>query len=137
MNEVATYTDRYGDERTIHRTRHGLKVKRQGQTPILALNPAVAELVGARIRELRLERGWTLEELATRCGITSGHPKSRMWAIENSGRGEGIRFGTLYTLAIALGVEATDLLPTVEQVTGAADVTDEPVPQVRFNGGAA
>lgn len=116
MNEIATFLDKYGEERTIHKTRHGLKVKREHVTPILALNPVVSGLIGERVRALRIERGWELAELAHRIGVRGGHPKNRMWEIERGTRGEGIRLGTLYALAIALGVEVAELMPTMHEV---------------------
>jgi len=115
-NVVAEFTDKYGDKRQIHHTRHGLKVKNKKTTPILMLNPVIGRLVGEKIREKRKERGMTLEELCVKAGISSSTPKSRMWEIEKGVRGEGLRFGTLYVLAIALDVEVDELLPTKEEV---------------------
>jgi DNA-binding XRE family transcriptional regulator len=131
MNEVATFVDKYGDERTIHRTRHGLKVKNEHKTPILQMNQAIASLIGPRIKALRQERGWTLVELADRIGIKSGHPKNRIWEIENSVRREGMRLGTLYALALAFDVEIEELMPSVEEVARAARVQNVFVPTVR------
>lgn len=128
MDDLATFVDKYGEERTIHKTRHGLRVKRENVTPILALNPVVAGLIGERVRALRIERGWELAELAHRIGVRGGHPKNRMWEIERGTRGEGIRLGTLYALAIALGVEVTDLMPTVDEVAELARVQEIETP---------
>lgn len=129
---VATFTDRFGDERVIHKTRHGLKVKRTHATPILQMNPVVGAMVGERVRELRLERGMSLKDLAERCGMNSGHPKARMYEIEKGARQEGLRFGTLYALAMALDVDVSELLPSVREVAAAANVREIPVPQVRI-----
>jgi DNA-binding Xre family transcriptional regulator len=128
MDEIASFTDKYGDERVIHKTRHGLKLKRQHVTPILALNPVVSGLIGERVRMLRIERGWELAELAHRIGVRGGHPKNRMWEIERGVRGEGIRLGTLYALAMALGVEITALVPSVEEVAALAGVQEIQAP---------
>jgi hypothetical protein len=49
MQEVARFEDKFGDERIIHKTRHGLKVKRTHATPILQMNPIVGGLVGQRV----------------------------------------------------------------------------------------
>lgn len=132
MTDIATYTDRFGDERVIHKTRHGLKVKRTHVTPILAINPVVGQMVGAKVREIRIKQGLTMQELAERCGMTAGHPKQRMYEIEVGTRQEGLRFGTLYALAMALGVEVSDLMPSVSEVTDAAGVAQVPVPSVRL-----
>lgn len=125
-----TFTDKYGDARAIHRTRHGLQVKRTNLTPVIKLNQAMAALVGDRIRALRIERGYGLAELCERAGIVSATPKSRMWELENAVRKEGMRLGTLYALAIALDVEVCELLPTTDEVRKI--VALETAPQTRL-----
>jgi hypothetical protein len=45
-----------------------------------------------------------------------------MWEIENGVRKEGVRFGTLYAIAIALDVEVSDLIPTRAEVVELAPV---------------
>lgn len=117
------FVDEYGEDRVIHRrVGGGFSVKRNELTPILALNAEVSRRIGARVRELRIERGLSLTELAHRIGATSGHPKNRMWALENPGQrgtGEqygGMRLGTLYALALALEVDVCDLMPSASEV---------------------
>jgi hypothetical protein len=44
-----------------------------------------------------------------------------MWEIETGSRHTGVRFGTLYALAIALQVPVTNLIPTVDEVLEAAE----------------
>jgi len=117
---VAEFQDKYGEKRIIHGTRHGLRGKRSFSTPALAMNRATTGMIGAKIKALREERGFTLKELALRCGMAGGTPKNRMWAIENATRGEGVRIGTLYAIAHALGCQVADLLPSVEEVLRAA-----------------
>lgn len=131
MTDIATYRDKFGEERTIHRTRHGLRVRRQTATPALRMNQEVAGMIGARIRAVRERRGWTLKDLALRSGMDSGWPKNRMWEIENAVRKEGVRLGTLYAIASALGVEVIELMPTVAEVAEAAGVRDIPLPAPR------
>jgi transcriptional regulator with XRE-family HTH domain len=63
-------------------------------------------LVGARIRERRLEQGWTLEQLAGRSGIA----RQTLNAIELATLHP--RLSTLLAIADALGVPVTDLLAT-------------------------
>jgi hypothetical protein len=120
--EVARFEDKYGEEKVIHKTRTGLRVKRTNLTPALAMNQAVSKMIGRRIRLARKEKGWTMQELALRVGMGTGNPKDRIWAIENGTRNEGVRMGTLYALAHALGVEATDFMPPVEDVAREAGV---------------
>ncbi len=108
--------NRMGEPRTIHKTPNGLRFKREAKTPILALNGEIGRLCGDRIKALRLERRMTLEELCVRAGIVSGTPKERMWEIESGARQGGLRFGTLYALAMALGVDVCDLLPSRQEV---------------------
>lgn len=112
-----TVTDKYGEERTIHQAPNGrLAVKRTEVTPALALNQELSALVGDRIKRLRLARGFSLEDLCLQAGLRSATPKQRMWEIENAGRNQGTRLGTIYAIAIALGVEATELMPSVTEV---------------------
>ena len=112
----AQFVDRYGEEREIHATRQGLTVKRRRSTVVLTLNPVVSVLVGRLITAERQRQGLTLAQLSIRAGIVSPTPKSRMWEIEKGVRREGVRFGTLYAVAAALGVEPTTLLPTTKEV---------------------
>lgn len=66
------------------------------------------EAFGVRVRELRKERGWTQEELATRCGYTSDTRKSTINKIE-AGRSD-LPTSKVRALADALGVKACDLM---------------------------
>ena len=116
---VVDFTDKYGDKRTIHKTRHGLKLKRQRQTNALILNPIIGQLMGQRIRKARLSRGMTMAELCHRAGISSATPKSRIYEIEVGQRREAIRFGTLFAIAIALDVTPASLMPSVREVLAA------------------
>jgi transcriptional regulator with XRE-family HTH domain len=84
------------------------------QTPVDQLGFAVGPLVGERVAKLRKARGWTRPELATFAGIT-GH-QQRIYEIERAKRKHGLRMGTLYALALALGVEPCDLLPKARDV---------------------
>jgi hypothetical protein len=71
-----------------------------------------------------------MQELALRCGMGSGNPKDRIWALENATRGEGMRMGTLYALALALETEASALMPPVEEVAAAAQVRKVDLPGI-------
>jgi len=59
----------------------------------------------------------------------SGHyvPKEYMWSIENAVRDNGVRIGTLFAIARALGCEVGDLLPNVSDVSQSAAVFDETI----------
>ena len=121
---VAEYTDRYGDTRKIHQTRHGLKVKRENTTVALQLNQLIGIGIGQNIKRTREQRGMTLEQLCVKAGLASATPKSRMWEIENSIRKEGIRLGTLYAIAFALGVEPQELLPSLSEMLIQSEVKE-------------
>lgn len=116
---VGTLTDKYGEERLVHGTRHGLRLARQRLTPALLANQAIAPLVSARLKGMRQARGWSLLEMAHKLGWSDGNPKERVWTIENNTRGEGVRLGTLFHFAKAFGVEVRDLLPTNAEIEAA------------------
>lgn len=121
---VATYEDKYGDERAIRKTRLGLKLKRARETDIMARTRIIARECSKRIKQHRLAKGWSLEECAEFAGIRSGHPKSRMWEIENppvKDERTGVRLGTLFNFARAFGVELPALLPTMAEVEALLD----------------
>lgn len=135
MNEgnvkiVAQYTDRYGETQVIHKTRHGLKRKRRALTPFLQLNQPIGKLVGAKIKAKREERGWTLVEMARRVGIESGHPKQRIWEIENAVRNQAMRIGTLYAFAIVFDCPIDELLPTRDEVAQLAGIEHRRTPRL-------
>lgn len=124
---VAEFTDKYGETKIIHRDKNGLRVKRECKTPILRFNQAISRQVGAKVKARRIACGMTLEQLATKCGITSGHPKNRMWEIENALRGQGMRMGTLFALAWALDCEVGDLLPSVADALANSEIEPKAV----------
>jgi hypothetical protein len=120
------FVDRYGEKRTIHRDPHGrLAVKREKKTLALHLNQVIAGMIGARIKARRQALGMTLADLCLKAGLASMTPKTRMWEIENSIRREGVRLGTLYALAFALNCNATDLLPSMDEVKEVADIEEK------------
>lgn len=129
------YKDRFGDDRVIRKTRRGWQKKRTRRTPALAFCRAIAAPIGAEIGRRRRAAGLTLKELCETAGLAGESPKSRMWAIENATRTQGIRLGTIYAIASALGVEATDLMPTVREASEAAGVEfAEITPRLEFRG---
>lgn len=119
---LATFENKYGEQKKIHITRSGLRVKRDSSTIPLLLNKKIGNLVGAKIRTKRLALGWTLEEVGKRAGISGSPIKNRMWMIENDQAKQGLRFGTLYAIAMAFECPITDLLPTLEEATEAAGI---------------
>lgn len=120
---VAEFTDKYGNVRKLRQVgRRSIKVAKDIDTVSHKLNRVAATMIGAKIKEKRLEAGLSLEELCTISGLVSATPKSRMWEIENALRKEGIRIGTLYAIAKALGCEVTDLIPKVNEVAEKAGV---------------
>ena len=110
------FTDKFGEERTVHHTHNGFRLKNRESTVVLHLNPIVGSLVGQRIKQERERQKLTLANLCIKSGLVSVLPKSRMWEIENNVRVQGIRFGTLYAIAMALSVEARELLPSNAEV---------------------
>lgn len=126
--KTAVFVDAAGDERVLVKRkgpRTHWQVQNKRTTPALALNRAVAKLIGLRIRQLRLDQGLTLASLCERAGLVSANPKARMREIEVGERREGMRLGTLYALAAALGVSPGSLLPKTEAVLAEAGVTME------------
>jgi transcriptional regulator with XRE-family HTH domain len=89
----------------------------------MELNRRVADLTAAKIKARRIELNLTLEDVCVKAGMASATPKSRMWEIENCQAKHGIRFGTLYAIAIALETTPQQLLPTIDEVLAGAIVT--------------
>lgn len=123
----ATFVDRVGDTRIVRQVRPNRWQVRQpqGSSPSQSLSCAIGPIVGQKIRTRRIELGMTMPELAQRAGVvatTTRQAKSRIYEIENSTRGHGVKLGTLYAIAHALGCEPTDLLPTMEEAFGASNV---------------
>ncbi len=120
---VAEYEDRFGETRTIHKTRHGLQVLRNQATVSVELTRVIGPLLGVKIRQARIERGLSMAQLCVKAGLMFGPTaKHRMYEIEKGSRRYGIRFGTLYALAAALGMDPAALLPSSEDVFRAAKV---------------
>src|ERR1700675_3117941 len=88
---IATIKDKFGEPREVVQRGSRIRIAQATSTPILAMNRAVSALIGERIRVARIARGFTLEELAVRCGIVSGWPKNRMYEIESGQRAQGTR----------------------------------------------
>lgn len=63
----------------------------------------------SRVRELRKAKGWSLDELCRRSGVS----RSNLWAIETQDRSPTIEIGR--KIANALGVTLNDLFPESEQ----------------------
>ena len=59
----------------------------------------VLKLFGARVRELRLEKGWSQEQLASKVGLD----RTYIGGIERGERNLGLK--NIFRLADALGVE--------------------------------
>ena len=124
------FTDQYGEDRVIYRQKGAYRIKNRDDTIAHVLNRTAADMIGKRIREKRLSRGLTLDGLLAKAGLVAapGLGKSRMYEIENAGKNrrganaQGVRFGTLYALAMALECPITDLLPTTEEIARHAGV---------------
>ncbi|HBH6887083.1 helix-turn-helix domain-containing protein [Serratia bockelmannii] len=71
-----------------------------------------------RIRPLRLEKGWSQEQLATIAGLST----RTVQRIEN---GEQASLETLTAIAAALGVQVSDLNAQLQQTTMGEETPDE------------
>jgi DNA-binding Xre family transcriptional regulator len=127
INPVASFVNDLGETRIIHRprgkTQASLRLLKETDTVSHRLNRAAAVLVGQRIKARRIEAGMTLEQLGVRAGLTGNPVKVYVFSIEKAARRQGIRFGTLYAIALALGCSISDLMPTPEEVQAAAGVS--------------
>lgn len=118
----AKFVNQYGEEKKIRKDGRGRwAIARERSTPIIVLTNLLGPLVGARIRAARNKRKLTQTELGERAGLVAFPVKHRIHDIEAGTRG-GVRLGTLYALAMAMGVKPQDLLPSVEEVVNAAGV---------------
>lgn len=125
---VGSYDDKFGNEQIVHRPKgRKLRVLRDMNTAPLRMNRVAAPMIGERIKARREAAGMTLAELAQRAGLASQTPKEYMWSIENAVRDNGVRIGTLFAIARALGCEVGDLLPSVSDVSQSAAVFDETI----------
>lgn len=116
-NIVATFQDHFGEERKIHATRAGLTVMRRTNTHCQVLSKTISGYIGERIRAIRQRKEMTMAELGLRAGLSTGsNLKQRVYEIEHNQRSIGIRFGTVYQIAIALDVDISELLPSTEIV---------------------
>ena len=73
-------------------------------------------VIGRRIRELRLARGWSRAELAERAGISRAY----VWDLENEARVPGAKL--LSNLAEAFGVQVPYLLGQTDDPYGEPDL---------------
>lgn len=129
---IAEFIDEYDEKRIIHKGRNGvLRMKRFRETVGQSLSKAVGGIAGKNIRRLRKERGLTMVELARRAGLTP--TKQRMKEVEDNGS-SGLRIGTLYAIAGALGVGVGDLLPSVPEAFRHAEVSKQRItePTIAF-----
>ncbi len=72
--------------------------------PVRSIVDPFAQRIGARMRDLRQERGMSLAAMQTACGVSKGH-------LSNIERGQVLlNVVTLYTIAQGLGVEVVEIL---------------------------
>jgi transcriptional regulator with XRE-family HTH domain len=77
----------------------------------MSIPPEIASLVGANARRLRTDRGWSLDALAARSGVSKG----MLVQIEQARTNPSL--GTLCRLAEALSVSVAALIETTEAPT--------------------
>ena len=83
---------------------------------LLGNRKAVMKRVNEKIKQLRLARGYTLENLATLCGLTKGY----LSKIERSDNSPPI--STLQTIASCLGVDIADIFDDGESSVENSDL---------------
>lgn len=120
VRAVAEFVDKFGDQRVVHSTRKGWRLKRQTITPAVSLMRFVGQFVGQRIRDHRMRLGMSGEQLARKAGLVGG--KQRIYDIEGQ-LDTGVRLGTLYAIAAAMDLEPGDFLPTVDEAMGGAGIS--------------
>lgn len=121
---AVTFENSFGEEKTLRKTeRRGWQVQ-QDIGPIGAMGRSTGRLIGEKIRKIRTEKGMTMRELGIQVlpGYSDYAIKVRIQEIETAskyrkdGQTYGIRIGTLYAIAFALGVTPSSLLPSMEEV---------------------
>lgn len=118
---VSSFTDHKGRVRQIRRLANGrLSIQNHRQRPTFLLSNAIGRIVGQRVRSLRESKGFTQRELALLAGLSGS--KQRMREIEQAVNG-GLKLGTVYSLAHALRVEPSALLPTLDEALAEAELT--------------
>lgn len=122
MNE--TFVDKYSEKRQRrHTKKNGTKVKREKDTLCQVFSKAISDYFGKKVKEIRIKKGISLRDLAFLSGIELGpHGKERIYAIENNTRDNGVRLGTIYSIALALDVPVSDLIPTKDEAAKLAGV---------------
>lgn len=111
---IAEFINDYEERTIVHRDERGrIRIRRNQEVVALRMSKEISKIVGARIRAERKQQGMQLAVLARRAGLTP--TKQRMREIEQGSR-SGMRIGTIYALAWALGVNPLDLLPNMEEV---------------------
>lgn len=70
----------------------------------------------SRLRELRVAKGWSLDELCRRSGVSRSH----LWEIEARRRSPSVEIGR--KIANALGVTLDELFPESEPAPASGEV---------------
>lgn len=115
----AEFTDKFGETQAIHRAHGRLSIRRKSPTVVLALTQAVGRHIGERIRAERVKAGIDMPTLAERAGLKGG--KQAIYHAEQALNG-GIRIGTLYAIASALGISPFELMPNLHDAIEQAEV---------------
>lgn len=116
-NRVAQFIDKVGEQREIivgHNRRLRVKNHQDSLTNLLAT--ATARLIGQRIRLARQAVSMSASGLAQRIGVEGGNPKNQICNLEKQFRNHGIKTGTIYAVALAVGIEPHELLPSLREV---------------------
>lgn len=72
--------------------------------------------VGPAVRRLRVERGWTQDQLAARLALAGLQNADRVWVAKIESQIRSVYDYELVVIANELGVKAVDLLPTQKEL---------------------
>lgn len=112
---LAQFVDRAGENRTIqvgHNRR--LRVKNIEDSIGRVLSCSAGKLIGANIRKERVAQNMTAQHLGDALGMLNG--KNQIVKIEKADRLNGIHFGTLFAVCLALDVPLSKIIPSEKEV---------------------
>lgn len=134
-----TFVNEFGEKQALHWSRNNNKfvVKQEPRTIPRLITMAINQLIGQKIRAARQAAGMTGKQVAEKAGIASGRTaKCRMYEIEKGRtykRTYGIKMGTLYAIAYAIGITPDQLLPDIKDVLKLANIKEVETSHLSIN----